>query len=104
MRINTKLPRVFSIYIEKENKKGYIRFRSKEENSEIYYEATIVKNITDASKIINLDNAKKKALEYSKKYRIENIKIVDDKTMKVFKLNPVIRKKEKNAKEEKAKN
>ncbi len=84
MRINSKVPKTFSIFARKGKKEGYIRFVAQEKNSEVTYVPKFVDDISEASKFVNFDNVKERALSYAEKFRLDEAKVVDDKLMKTY--------------------
>lgn len=84
MRINSKVPKTFSIFARKGKKEGYIRFVAQEKNSEVTYTPRFVSDISNASKFVNFDNVKERALSYIEKYQLDEAKVVDDKLMKTY--------------------
>jgi hypothetical protein len=84
MRINSKVPKTFSIFARKGKKEGYIRFIAQEKNSEVTYSPKFVDDISDASKFVNFDNAKDRASAYVERFRLDEAKVVDDKLMKAY--------------------
>jgi len=85
MRINSKVPKTFSIFIKKDDKSGFLKLHSSQEsNGDITYYILFAKNISDASKFVNFDNAKKKAVKFGKTHNFDEVKVVDDKLMKYY--------------------
>ena len=85
MRLSAKSPKVFSIKCKKDGKEGYIRFYSSQNSyGKIEYSCKLVSNITDSSKYVNFDNVKDEALRIKSRYLLDEVSIVDEKTMKTF--------------------
>lgn len=85
MRINSKIPKTFSMYAKKNGKSGYIRFISHQtKSSDIIYVLTFVDSTRECSKFINFDKAKKHAKDYLEKYAFDELRIIDDKLNKVY--------------------
>lgn len=95
MRTNSNCPKIFSIYIEKGDKFGFLRLRNHEKNGKILYLMTIVKDYNDASKFVNFNNVKNKALKYSSIYKFDEIKIYDEKIEKYYHVKQETKNKEK---------
>jgi hypothetical protein len=84
MRINSNIPKTFSIYATKNNRKGYLRFVAVEKNMSIKHQLHLVKDIKNASKFVNFDNVKKKALSYKSKYKLDEVKVIDINLSKTY--------------------
>ena len=85
MRLSSKSPKVFSIKCKKDGKEGYIRFFSSQDSSgKIEYSCKLVTDITESSKYVNFDNVKEEALKIKKRYSLDEVSVVDDKTLKTF--------------------
>lgn len=85
MRLSSKSPKLFSIRCKINGKEGYIRFYSSQDSSgKIEYSCKLVNDITESSKYVNFDNVKEEALKIKNRYSLDEVSVVDDKTMKTF--------------------
>lgn len=85
MRLNNKLPKTFSLFIRKNGKEGFLRFESTQSiDGDISYTCHLVPNRSEASKFVTFDNVKKYAHEYAEKYRVDEMKIIDDSLNKTY--------------------
>ena len=87
MKINSKIPKTFIIFLKQSDKEGYLRYHSHQtKTGDIYFTFTLEKNQKNSSKFVNFDNVKKIAKEYAQKYNFEEVKIIDEKLLKIIKI------------------
>lgn len=83
MKINSKLPKTFVIFIKTDHEEGYLKYHANQLNvGEIFFSITLEKNQKNASKFVNFNNVKKIAKDYSRIKKCTEIKIIDEKLKK----------------------
>lgn len=87
MKINSKIPKTFIIYIKTKNDEGYLRYRSTQiANGDIIFSISLEKNQKDSSRFVNFDNVKRIAKQYAKNKKDIEVKIIDEKLKKNIKI------------------
>lgn len=84
MRINSNIPKTFAIFARKGDRKGYIRFTSKEKDTKLVQQILLIKDVRKASKFVNFENVRLRAGEYMKEYGFDEVKIYDLKLSKSY--------------------
>ncbi len=87
MKINSKLPKTFIIFLKTQKNEGYLRYHSNQTNTgDIVFTISLEKKCSNASKFINFDSVKTTAKKYMQSGKYTEVRIIDEKLKKSIKL------------------
>lgn len=87
MKINSKLPKTFVIFLKTQEDEGYLRYHSNQINhGDIFFTISLERKIQNASKFINLDNVKKNAKRFIRSGKFLEVQVIDEKIRKNIKI------------------
>lgn len=87
MKINSKLPKTFIIFLKTQKNEGYLRYRSIQTDiGVIEFVVSLESKQQNASKFVNFDNVKSTAKKYIQSGKYIEVRIIDEKLKRSIKL------------------
>lgn len=87
MKINSKLPKTFIIFLKTQKNEGYLRYRSIQTDiGVIEFVVSLESKQQNASKFVNFDNVKLTAKKYIQSGKYIEVRIIDEKLKRSIKL------------------
>lgn len=84
MKIISKLPKTFVIYLKTTTSEGFLRYKSYQTSENINFAITLEQKQKNASKFVNYSNVKKIAKQFIKQNIYIEIKIIDESLQKTI--------------------
>lgn len=87
MKINSKLPKTFIIFLKTQKNEGYLRYHSIQTDiGVIEFVVSLESKQQNASKFVNFDNVKSTAKKYIQSGKYIEVRIIDEKLKRSIKL------------------